>query len=427
MLYELGKNSNKKTIPKTEVISNARNYLEIVAHQSSEINLNNRVASHENEFWYDLSNLEWSAIKINENEWKIVDRPPILFKRQQHQKSQVIPSMEHTDLWKLFDCINVPKDKELLLLVWIIASFVPDIPHPLIVIYGPPGSGKSMLMEFLRVIIDPSQVPKLRIPTGDKDLLQNLDHHYAPFFDNLDTIKPWLSDMICRAVTGEGSEYRQLYTDEGFVIRNFRRVIGLTGVNVPARKGDLLDRALLFGLIGLSELKRTDETQLKKKFHDILPMILGSILSTISKAMIIYPTVELKTLPRMADFAKWGYAIGEALGGRGDEFLMAYSQDKKARAIETLEANQFTYIILLFMEETNEWTGTPTELLNALVKKAVENSNINYDSKSLPENPTWLIRRLKEFEAVLLTAHIELKQHRDSKSRTITLRKIPSI
>ena len=252
LLYELGKSLNKRKIPKTEVISNTRNYLEVLAYKTGEINLNNRVARNGNEFWIDLSNTEWSAVKINKSGWEIVDNPPILFKRQQHQKSQVNPSIEHIDLWKLFDYINIPNDKELLLLVWIIASFIPDIPHPLIVIYGPPGSGKSVLMEFLRDIINPSQVPKLRIPNGDKDLLQNFDHHYAPFFDNLDTIKPWLSDMICRAVTGEGSEYRQLYTDEGSVIRNFRRVIGLTGVNIPARKGDLLDRAILLGLIDLS-------------------------------------------------------------------------------------------------------------------------------------------------------------------------------
>ena len=148
---------------------------------------------------------------------------------------------------------------------------------------------------------------------------------------------------------------------------------------------------------------------MKKKFYDILPRILGNIFHIISKAMVIYPTVELKKLPRMADFAKWGYAIGEALENRGEEFLMAYSQDKKDRAIETLEANQFTSIILLFMEKTNEWTGTPTQLLNELVNEAIANSNINYNPKSLPENPTWLIRRLKEFEAVLLNSQHRIK------------------
>ena len=37
--------------------------------------------------------------------------------------------------------------------------------------------------------------------------------------------------------------------------------------------------------------------------------------------MKIFDSVELERLPRMADFAKWGYAIGEALGGHGNQFL----------------------------------------------------------------------------------------------------------
>ena len=116
-----------------------------------------------------------------------------------------------------------------------------------------------------------AQVPQLRIPKGDKDLLQNFDHHYAPCFDNLDTIQPWLSDMLCRAVTGEGSEYRALYSDDDAVIREFKRVMCLTGVNVPVRKGDLLDRGILTGLPALQECNRQDEAGLKNKFYDVLP------------------------------------------------------------------------------------------------------------------------------------------------------------
>lgn len=40
-----------------------------------------------------------------------------------------------------------------------------------------------------------------------------------------------------------------------------------------------------------------------------------------SKAMKIYPDVKLDKMPRMADFAHWGYAIGEALGNLGQVFL----------------------------------------------------------------------------------------------------------
>ena len=103
----------------------------------------------------------------------------------------------------------------------------------------------------------------------------------------------------------------------------------------------------------------------------------------------------------MADFAKWGYAIGEALGSKGDEFLTAYSEDKKVRAIETLEANQFTSTILAFMEYKNKWK-VPYEILDELVSEAQENNNINYNPTNFPENATSTLRKLNEFEDVLM-------------------------
>ena len=50
------------------------------------------------------------------------------------------------------------------------------------------------------------------------------------------------------------------------------------------------------------------------KFEADKPSILGGIFDVLVKAMNIYPTVSLQSFPRMADFAQWGYAIGEALG-----------------------------------------------------------------------------------------------------------------
>ena len=155
LLYEVGRDMNENEIPGSEAISNATNFIEVLGLQSEELEINNRVASHEDNFWYDLSNEQWSAVKISKGGWEIVDTPPALFKREQHQKAQVNPSADGGDVWELFDCVNVPENKKLLLLIWIIAAFIPDIPHPLNIIYGPPGAGKSMLIEFMSEIIDP--------------------------------------------------------------------------------------------------------------------------------------------------------------------------------------------------------------------------------------------------------------------------------
>lgn len=423
LLYRKGKVLNENKIPASEIITNAQNYLEALSFESEENKLNNRVFSTNGAFWYDLSNKEWQAVKITQDSWEIVDNPPALFRREQHQNPQIYPSYQgNNNIWKFFDSVNVPENKKLLLLVYLVSCFIPDIPHPVIIIYGEPGSGKSMLMEFLRDIIDPSQVPKLKIPKGDKDIVQNFDHHYAPFFDNLDTIQPWLSDMICRAVTGEGSEHRALYTDSDSVIRNYRRCVGLTGINVAARKGDLLDRSILIGLDQMPQEDRREETQLREIFNENLPEILGGIFTIITKAMALYPSVKLENLPRMADFAKWGYAIAEAIGNYGKKFITDYSKDEEDRVMEALDANPLSTAIIALMDNFSNWEGTPTELLKTL-ENVAEEEKINIKSKIWPKGPAWITRRLNEIKSGLITAGIEVEQSRDDQKRIITILK----
>jgi type IV pilus assembly protein PilQ len=68
----------------------------------------------------------------------------------------------------------VPSDKKLLVLVQIISYFIPEIPHPVLIIYGSPGSGKSSFTEFCRSIIDPSKVPKLTIDRSNSAPTKNI-------------------------------------------------------------------------------------------------------------------------------------------------------------------------------------------------------------------------------------------------------------
>ena len=399
-LYKIGRQLNNQEVPSPESISAARKYLEALAYDTGEIMLHNRVAKHEGSLYYDLTDNYWLAAKITPEGWCIIDAPNI-FRREAHQKPQMKPLKENGDPWKFFEFVNYPKQKELLLMVYLVSSFIPDIPHPIPIIYGPPGSGKSLLMEFLRNTIDPSYAPKLKIPKGDKDIVQTFDHHYAPYFDNLDTINSFLSDMMCRAVTGEGSEHRKLYTDDEPVIRSYRRCVGLTGINVPARKGDLLDRAILFGLDTFPPGNRQDEESLREEFKKELPTILGGIFDVVSKAMSIYPTVDLEELPRMADFAKWGYAIAEALGNRGDEFIEDYSLDEAERVRETIDANPFASAVIELLKISPDWEGHPTELLTRL-ENVAESNKINIDAKIWPKSANWVTRRLHEIKPFIV-------------------------
>ena len=54
------------------------------------------------------------------------------------------------------------------------------------------------------------------------------------------------------------------------------------------------------------------------------PRLFAYILDTLVKAFQIKLTIELRNIPRMADFTVWGEAIARAMGYQPTEFVNAY-------------------------------------------------------------------------------------------------------
>jgi len=52
-------------------------------------------------------------------------------------------------------------DEQILLLVYLVTALVPEIPKPILDIFGEKGSGKSTLMHMVRTLIDPAVEPLL--------------------------------------------------------------------------------------------------------------------------------------------------------------------------------------------------------------------------------------------------------------------------
>jgi ABC-type phosphate/phosphonate transport system ATPase subunit len=55
--------------------------------------------------------------------------------------------------------------------VYVISLFISDIAHPMIIPIGPKGSGKSLLLRLIALIVDPRDkvealVQRLRLPKG---------------------------------------------------------------------------------------------------------------------------------------------------------------------------------------------------------------------------------------------------------------------
>ena len=415
-------------VPSSEAVSGALNMLEaFAAYDGDRYELQNRVADHEGAYWLDLTDERCRAIRTTASGWEIDDNPPVLFNRYDHQAPHPNP-VRGGDINRLFDFVPISDpDARLLLLTWVVSSLVPGIPHPIPVIHGPQGAGKSSACRFLRHLIDPSSLGTLRLPRDQNELTQSLAHNYIALFDNIDVLYPWQSDALCRACTGEGFSKRQLFTDDDDIIYSFRRCVGLNGINIGATRADLLDRSILIELERITTQKRLEEEELESAFSEARPHILGGILDALSKAIQIRPTVKLKSKPRMADFARWGCAIAMALGFDATDFQRAYRANIREQNSEVLESHPVAAAVVCMMGEVNEWEGRPAQLLEHLVKVA-EAEKIDIKAKVWPKAAHILSRRLREVKPNLEAVGVTVETgHHIGDHRAILLRTESSV
>jgi hypothetical protein len=249
------------------------------------------------------------------------------------------------------------------------------------------------------------------VPANDmRELEQAVSHRWVVPFDNLSNISKGISDFLCKLVTGGSYTRRQLYSDDDDIIRRFRRVPILNGINMPIYKADVLDRCLILDLERIKSSIRLDEKTLLADFEKERPKLLGACFDTLSKAIYIYPSVRLSEKPRMADFAMWGCAIAEAIGWSQKEFLDAYQRNISRQTLEALDASSLGTVLLYYFETFESIEGTPSGVLETL-RGQVEKAGA--EMKFFPTSPRSLGRQLQG-----ITPNLEFLGYRIERSRT---------
>lgn len=410
--------TNLRIVPTTDTINRVLQTLAAKAHyEGGQYTLGVRTMSDSSGLWYDLGG---RAVRITKKGWKVVDSVPLLFRRFPHQKDQVTPT-SGGNLRLLLKFINITNESDqLLFLAYVVSAFIPDYPHPLLILHGAQGAGKTTPMKVMKELIDPSELGGLPAPKNIEGFVQTINHHSFMFYDNLSKMPEWFSDALARAATGDSFSKRELYTDDDDVIYRFQKTIALNGINQVVYKSDLLDRSILLNLERISPEKRKESQVFWEEFELDRPLILGAIFDVLAKALAIHPTVKLDKLPRMADFARWGYVIAEVSGYSGKAFIEAYARNIAVQHDEAIEANPVAQAIMEFMHDRDAWRGTPAELHNLLSPIAFR-LQIS-QSCGWPKDAARLGRTLTSIAPNLLAKGIVLERSR-GKDRSIAINK----
>jgi putative DNA primase/helicase len=306
----------------------------------------------------DLVNAKWQVAVITDRGWSVVDRSPIPFMRRQGMTALPVP--EHGgDISLLDPYLNLASENDkILFLSMLLGCFRPTGPFPLLVLAGQYGSGKSTLCNVVRSLVDPNDASVAGMPKDERNLRIEASKSWLQIFDNLSEIKPDLSDPLCRLATGGAYRTRKLYTnDEEMVFTGSRPVILNSIVQGLIEAADLADRSLIVKTKPLGEIGKTAEEGWNRQFEADRPFILGALLTALSSALRTLPSVSMKDLPRMADFARWCIAGEAGLGFAPGSFKRAYETNRALITGSALDSSPIHEAILILLRNTGYWKG----------------------------------------------------------------------
>ena len=160
--------------------------------------------------------------------------------------------------------INIKNEENILLTkVWMVATFIPDISHAIFNVHGGQDAAKTTIQKLIKQLVDPDSPRNLLTVNHDKrEFIQQLSHKYVVFYDNLKYKIYWLPEEICKAVTGGGTTVRELYTNEGDIVFNYKNCVGFNGINMIMNEPDVLRRSIILQLESIDENNKIVEDKI---------------------------------------------------------------------------------------------------------------------------------------------------------------------
>jgi hypothetical protein len=285
---------------------------------------------------------------------------------------------------------------------WLVQALRPDPQHPILALKGGEGTAKSFTAYLLRFLVDPNEARDDYIPPDLRTLCIYTDHQWVLALDNISSMPEWLSNALCKLVTGMGFRVRSLYSDRSLEIFKARRPITINGITDLGTNRDLLSRTLLVNLPVITKYRL--ESELEGEYEEKRSGILGALLDAVSAGIQKLPSLEVEGRgSRMADFDLWGRATEEALGFEEGDFLKAREGTEREAMQTALEAEPIATTIERFaasFTEAHPWEGPAEELLSAL--NNAESDEVKKREKSWPKSPDALGNKLSKLSSSLM-------------------------
>lgn len=380
-----------------------------------------RVGRHDGALYLDMCNQAREVIRVSTSGWEVLPSEglPVRFRRTAEMLERPLPTPRRGgSVDRLWDVLNVPdKDSRVLITAFLLGMLHPTGPYPGLALYGEQGTAKTSTARYLRQVVDPTSAPVTGDPRDIETVALQAHANWVPVFDNLRTVRDILSDALCRLCTGSAYNKRTHYANTDLTVVKTKRPFMLTSIADAVQQPDLIDRMLVVRLQPIPRGKRRTEAVTDAIFSEAHPDILGGLLDAAVDSLCGHEHVELGSLPRMADFARWVIAAESALGWKDGTFLRVYDGNKTDAYETAINANPVAQAVVSLMDKWSDdtWKGTPTDLY--IVLSAQVDDGRGKKPVGWPVNAQKMTDRLNEAAPALRSRGIDVQPCRIGNDR----------
>lgn len=372
-------------------------------NDGDEVEIAVRAARDGASYILDLCDERWRAIYVTPRGWRILEPSAALFIRTASMRALPEPKGVG-DIALLWQHVNIPPERHLVVLAWLLECLRPDTPFPVLELVGEQGSAKSTTQSILRSLVDPNKVMLRGRPKTVEDIFVAAANNWLVSYENLSGLSAEQQDALCTLATGGGYAARQLYTNGEEHVMETKRPVVLNGIAVVATRPDLIDRVIHVDMPVISAAARKDDADARAAWERDRPVVFVGLLDLFSKVLGILPTVQLAQKQRMADFERLGEAVARALGHAPGEFQRQYAEMVSAGIDRALEGNVVAQILekVLPVLPGGKWEGTASRLYELL-----DSHNVA-ERAGWPRSPKGLTDQLRRIAPAYRAKGIEI-------------------
>lgn len=295
-----------------------------------------RTANFQDAIYIFIGDDDWQKIRVTASGWNLEAKSQVKFWKTGSMLPLPVP-VAGGDIDDLWSYLNISGDDRLLVLAWMLEAFRSDTPFPVLALNGLQGTAKSSTHKRIRQLIDPSGCDLRAAPKDVQDIYVGAGLNWVVSFENISRLSPQQQDALCTLATGGGFAARTLYTNDDETIINVKRPVIINSIPTVITAQDLTDRVINIELQKLETYR--DEIEINAEFEAAKPKLFGALLNLLVKTLEKLPRVKLQKPPRMADFARLGEAMAQAMGYPAGIFDKIFSENRRKSVSIAMEAS----------------------------------------------------------------------------------------